>query len=459
MKTTEMNIMTLENLQYYDGKIKQYITDADAKAIKSVALSGNTLKFYKVENPTTETIPAYSIDLPETDLSNLLEKFNSATAGDVVTINADGKTITDSGVKLSNLATKSDVEAVDNKVNANTSAIDAINNTNTGILAQAKAYADTKDETIAAAKKSGDDAQADIDALVDKVGEVPADKTVVQMISDAQTAATYDDTQVKADIKKNTDAIKLLNDVSSVEGSVDYKIAQAVAKIMENPDETMNSINELVTWCNAHATEALVLTNKVTANENAISALEELVGETDVAQQITDAITAALKIDGVDKYALAADLTSAIGRIVALETKSHEHANKTVIDGITSEKVSTWDSAEQNAKNYADSLATNYATTEQGEKADSALQKDDIATGNGNGTISVKGEDVAVKGLGSAAYSNTNNFEVAGSVKTLSDGQVTTNKNDISTLKTKVEALESITYVEISDAEIDALFD
>ena len=36
--------------------------------------------------------------------------------------------------------------------------------------------------------------------------------------------------------------------------------------------------------------------------------------------------------------------------------------------------------------------------------ADSALQKADIKTGTSNGTISVKGTDVAVKGLGSAAY-------------------------------------------------------
>lgn len=36
--------------------------------------------------------------------------------------------------------------------------------------------------------------------------------------------------------------------------------------------------------------------------------------------------------------------------------------------------------------------------------ADSALQKADVKTGTSNGTISVKGTDVAVKGLGSAAY-------------------------------------------------------
>lgn len=226
---------------------------------------------------------------------------------------------------------------------------------NYDVAGAAKAVQDKLDEEVlrakaaeeanAAAAKAADDkavaAQGEIDSLEAKVGEVPADKTVVQMISEAQSAATYDDTQVKADIEANKEAIELLNDGAEVEGSVDYKIAQAVAAIMENPDETMNSINELVTWINNHAEDALELSNKVSANEGDIAALEALVGETGVAQQISDAITAALKIEGVDKYALASDLTAAIGRIAAMEAK-----------------VASWDAAEQNAKDYADGLNT-----------------------------------------------------------------------------------------------------
>ena len=36
--------------------------------------------------------------------------------------------------------------------------------------------------------------------------------------------------------------------------------------------------------------------------------------------------------------------------------KKHEHANKTVLDGISADKVAAWDAAEQNAKDYADSV-------------------------------------------------------------------------------------------------------
>ena len=68
-------------------------------------------------------------------------------------------------------------------------AIDAINNANTGILKQAKDYADGKDAAIAAAKKAGDDAQKDVDALELKVGTVPADKTVIGLIGEAKAQA------------------------------------------------------------------------------------------------------------------------------------------------------------------------------------------------------------------------------------------------------------------------------
>lgn len=137
----------------------------------------------------------------------------------------------------------------------------------------------------------------------------------------------------------NEGAIGTLNGNAETVGSVDYKIAQAVAAIMENPDDTMNSINELVTWINDHAADALALSNQVTANKDDIAALEGLVGETGVADQITAAIEAALKIDGVDKYALATDLTAAIARIVALETKMATIAEGAQVNVIEKVKV------------------------------------------------------------------------------------------------------------------------
>lgn len=45
-------------------------------------------------------------------------------------------------------------------------------------------------------------------------------------------------------------------------------------------------------------------------------------------------------------------------KVNAASEGNHSHANKTVLDGITAEKVTAWDAAEGNAKTYADGLNT-----------------------------------------------------------------------------------------------------
>lgn len=49
------------------------------------------------------------------------------------------------------------------------------------------------------------------------------------MIADAQAAATYNDSAVKASIKTNTEAIAKLNGTDTVEGSVAKTVKDAVA--------------------------------------------------------------------------------------------------------------------------------------------------------------------------------------------------------------------------------------
>lgn len=146
------------------------------------------------------------------------------------------------------------------------------------------------------------------------------------------------------------------------------------------------------------------------------------------------------------------------------------YATKTEVQTAKSEAISTAsgdattkaNKALSDAKSYADGLAENYATAAQGAKADTALQKASITSGTTNGSIAVGGTDVAVKGLGSAAYVATTAFDAAGvaesKVNALSAGQVTTNKNNIASLRTDVDNLKSTTYVAITTEEINALF-
>lgn len=146
------------------------------------------------------------------------------------------------------------------------------------------------------------------------------------------------------------------------------------------------------------------------------------------------------------------------------------YATKTEVQTAKSQAISTAsedattkaNKALEDAKTYANGLAKNYATAAQGAKADTALQKASITSGATNGSIAVGGTDVPVKGLGSAAYVATTAFDAAGvaesKVNALSAGQVTTNKNNIASLRTDVDNLKATTYVAITTEEINALF-
>ena len=244
------------------------------------------------------------------------------------------------------------------------------------------------------------------------------------MIADAQTAATYDDTTVKASIKANADAITVLNGDDKVVGSVAHTAsgiaAAKVAEVVANADANFDTLKEIADWILNDTTGAADMAND-------IAALQGLVGDVAVATQIANAITAALKVDGVDKYALASDLTALANRVKALEDAGYQNASQ--VDSAIDAKIAAlkladnYDAkgaaatAEQNAKTYAkeyaDGLAGNYATAAQGAKADSAVQS--VTSGAANGTIAVDGADVAVKGLGSAAYVATSTFDAAGS--------------------------------------------
>ncbi len=78
-----------------------------------------------------------------------------------------------------------------------------------------------------------------------------------------------------------------------------------------------------------------------------------------------------------------------------------------------------------------------YATAAQGDLANTALQKADITTGTTNGTISVKGTEIAVHGLGSAAYTESTAYDAAGSAsaaeanaKTYADGLLSSGSSE-----------------------------
>ena len=105
-------------------------------------------------------------------------------------------------------------------------------------------------------------------------GTLAEGKTLVDMIADAQSAATYNDTQIKADIKANSDAIAILNSDDKTAGSIDYKVAQEVAKILNDNDPSdIDTLNEIAAWITNDTTGAAKMNADIVANKAAIDKL------------------------------------------------------------------------------------------------------------------------------------------------------------------------------------------
>ena len=148
------------------------------------------------------------------------------------------------------------------------------------------------DEAIKDAKSAGTTAQAAVAALDTKVGAVTEGKTVVQMISEAQSAATYNDAAVKADIKKNTDAIGVLN--GSGTGSVKKTVDDAINKFATDVtnDNVVNSYKELIDWVATHGSEAATMADAITALQAIVDGIGDEGEKATVIAYVNDAIAA-----------------------------------------------------------------------------------------------------------------------------------------------------------------------
>lgn len=181
-----------------------------------------------------------------------------------------------------------------------------------------KGVADAADAAVLAqqgvdkAKAAQDTADANalaISGINTKIGTVPADKTVVQMIAEAQTAATYDDTAVRGLISDNAEDISDLQtsvgniltgattldsfkDVedkfSSLEGSISTQnstFTQLIEAAQKAADDAQKEVDDL---------ETVVASNKSTLDESIADlqekdAAQDLVINSKVAQSDYDA--------------------------------------------------------------------------------------------------------------------------------------------------------------------------
>lgn len=318
--------------------------NADTKIATKVGEIGDiTVKAYVEGKETTLNSSIKAVDDKVAALGTLASK-SEVTETDLATalatkINGKAdKADTLAGYGITDAYTKTEIDGkvstIEGSIGTNTSAIAAINNETTGILAQAKTYADGKDTAIADAKKAGTDAQTAVNALSDKVGTVTEGKTVVEMIAEAQSAATYDDTAIKADIKANTDAITVLNGESSVTGSVKNTVATEIAKVVADAPESFDTLKEIADWIANDTTGAAKMANDIATIVGEDSGKSMRAVATEVAEAAVGAIpSATMDTLGLIK-GTAGKVNVENGQITSVTTDALEQGTDTlVLDG------------------------------------------------------------------------------------------------------------------------------
>ena len=276
----KLQYMTLANLTEYNdllgADILAQINEAVSPAIKTVSLSDDkqTLYFYTKKAPVTVNDAVFSIPLPTpVDISGKIDKVSNGTAGNLASLTADGS-IADSGKKLSDLATQSDIAGVNAYIGT--------------IPADSKASS-----VISYVKEAADKAKAD---------------------------AAYDDTELRAKVAANTDAVSILNGSGS--GSISKTVYDAIAELVAGAPESMDTLKEISDWIQSHSSDAASMNSQINTNKSDIGKLKTLIGELPegttaktIIAYIAEYVTTAIGNIDLSNFALVSDLTNAVGRI------------------------------------------------------------------------------------------------------------------------------------------------
>lgn len=410
---------------YIDAQDAATLASATADSIKGVAISedGKKLLFYKDMPMDGEGVsPAYEIELPETDLSGLMEKFESATAGHVVTVASDGKTIIDSGVALTDLATVEAMEAVEAKVDKNAE---------------------------------------DISALDEKMGELPSGTSATNVIDyvNIKTAGIATDSALE----------ELNNQVSGLQTAVqdiqkDYLVEADKTALQEQIDtnksaielltngvdaEKVDGVNDLIKYVEEHGAEVTGMKEDISDNADAIAVEAEKVATLQTEMDTVEGKIATLEETSAT-HALKTDLDAAVANI---EKNAQAIA---IVDAALKEGGSTYQQiqsaleAGQNAQSAVDSLSAyvgNFVCDD--ESITTVCQYIDYKANAV--VVDIEARLKAVEDAVDAINDAENGILAQSKAYTdeLANGQVATNKTNIENLQATVDGIESISQEEI----------
>lgn len=401
-------------------------------------------------------------------------------------------------------------------------------------LADAKTYADGKDAAIAAAKKAGDDAQADVDALEVKVGTVAEGKTVVGLIGEAQAAADAaqgdvdaletkvgeipadssastvigyvdekttgiakqseldevkaqvntnktDIATIKGDYLKAADKTELQGNIDTVSGKVTTLIGSDADKsvrtianeelaaqlIPENAKESLDTLQEIAAWIQAHPDDATAMNQAITALQNLVGTIPEGVTATNIVAYIQEVVAAEkTRAEGVE--------SGLDTRIAAIETKFGD-GDGSVADMIADAKAEAISTAAADATTKANQAKTD-AVTEANGYTDTEVAKVKAIADANTAAIATKANASDLTALTARVKTAEEEIDTlqadvdAVEAKAAANETAITNANaeiakkanatDLTALETRVAANETAiaAFVEISEAEINALF-
>ena len=243
------------------------------------------------------------------------------------------------------------------------------------------------------------------------------------MIADAQAAATYDDTALKSRVTNTETAINTLNGSSTVAGSVDKKVADAINDFATkvSSDGTINTFKELIDYAASHTSEYSELSGDVQANTNAIETLNGT-GAGSVSKAVADA-----KAD--------------------VQSKIDTHTGNTTVH-ITADERTAW-----NGKTTMSAVeAKGYQTAAQVKaiKVDNATAADKLKTAR---AISLTG-DVT----GSADFDGSEAISIAVTVADDSHSHVISNvdglQNALDAKATPADITAAIGKLDVSDSAV-----
>ena len=228
------------------------VDDAAAADAKAVTNAGEIVK-----HATRIT----NLETTKADHEERILNLEAADIAHTAEYNTLKSTVDGHTTAIASKAAQADLDIISAKASANETAIATLNNTTIpGINTEIAKKANATDVY----NKS-------------EIGTITEGKTLVEMIADAKSEATYDDTVIKADIKKNADAIAVLNSDVTTNGSVkaEAKAAAdaAVAAVVDSAPEAMNTLKEVADWIANDESGAAAMANRITINENAIAAI------------------------------------------------------------------------------------------------------------------------------------------------------------------------------------------